>query len=48
MSLGLTYGTSTENITAFVEGVRGILADTEEVNQDNAEVHFLLDRPAWT
>jgi len=41
VNLGLTYGTSTENITAFVEGVRNILSNTEEVNQGNAEVHFL-------
>jgi MscS family membrane protein len=44
--LGLTYGTSTKDINAFVEGVRAILEATEEVKKDNYEVHFVEFGPS--
>jgi MscS family membrane protein len=46
VTLGLTYGTSTEQITDFVEGVRGILESTETVKKDNYEVHFIEFGPS--
>jgi MscS family membrane protein len=45
-TLGLTYGTSTEKISAFVEGLRSILESTEAVKKDNYEVHFVEFGPS--
>jgi MscS family membrane protein len=46
VTLGLTYGTSTEKISAFVDGVRSILESTETVKKDNYEVHFVEFGPS--
>ena len=45
-NLGLTYGTPTAKIEAFIAGVKEILEKTEEVRKDNYEVHFLEFGPS--
>ena len=45
-NLGLTYGTPTEKIEAFMAGIHEILESTEEVRKDNYEVHFLEFGPS--
>lgn len=39
-NIGLTYGTPTDKIQVFVEGVRKIVEDTPEIWNDSHEVHF--------
>ena len=45
-TLGLTYGTPTETIEAFMKGVEKILESTEEVRKDNYVVHFVEFGPS--
>ena len=45
-TLGLTYGTPTEKIEAFMKGVEKILESTEEVRKDNYVVHFVEFGPS--
>jgi MscS family membrane protein len=40
MTLGLTYDTTTEQMQAFVEGIRAILKANTFIKQDGFEVHF--------
>jgi len=39
-TLGLTYDTTTEQVQAFVEGIRAILKNNPSIRQDAFEVHF--------
>ena len=40
MTIGLTYDTTTEQMQAYVEGVRAILKNNPSIRQDAFEVHF--------
>ncbi|MEM6959665.1 MAG: mechanosensitive ion channel domain-containing protein, partial [Myxococcota bacterium] len=40
LKLGLTYASSTDQLQAFVEGIRAILRANAHVRQDAYEVHF--------
>ena len=39
-TLGVTYGTTVDQLEAFVEGIRAILRANPKVRQDAFEVHF--------